>query len=251
MKVRIDKLLVDKNLVETRTKAQRIIKNFGVKVDNKIIYEPSTMVEETKKIKLLQNYEYVSQGGYKLEGLLKTGIVDVKDKICFDIGSSTGGFVDCLLKFGAKKVYCCDVGKGLLHEKLRKDTRVILFEGVNFRYFIELGYAKKVKDKIDVFTIDVSFISLEKILPVVKKLANYPHTVISLVKPQFECEPKYVKKGVVKEEKYRLQAVEKIINFAENQLGYKKIFVQQSQVKGKEGNIEYFVVFTSSDAGSI
>jgi 23S rRNA (cytidine1920-2'-O)/16S rRNA (cytidine1409-2'-O)-methyltransferase len=245
MKQRLDKILVDRKLAETRSKAQRIIEEFGVKVDSQVIYDVSKMVAEDAKIEILEPYKYVSSGGYKLEGLLKTGIIDVKDKVCFDIGSSTGGFVDCLLKFGAKKVYCCDVGKGLLHPKLRSDERVVLFEEVNFRYFVELGYKDKIKDKIDVFTIDVSFISLTKILPVVKKIAEYPHNVVALVKPQFECEPKYVKKGIVKEEKYRQQAVEKIVSFAES-LGYKKITVEESKVKGKEGNIEYFVVFSFS-----
>jgi len=245
MKQRLDKILVDRKLAETRSKAQRIIEEFGVKVDSQVIYDVSKMVAEDAKIEILEPYKYVSSGGYKLEGLLKTGIIDVKNKVCFDIGSSAGGFVDCLLKFGAKKVYCCDVGKGLLHPKLRSDERVVLFEGVNFRYFIELGYKEKIKDKIDVFTIDVSFISLTKILPVVKKIAEYPHNVVALVKPQFECEPKYVKKGIVKEEKYRQQAVEKIVSFAES-LGYKKITVEESKVKGKEGNIEYFVVFSFS-----
>lgn len=244
MKYRLDKLLVKKGLFDSRSKAQKVIKEFGVEVDNNIIYEPSEEIDENKEIRVMQTYEYVSAGGYKLEGLLQSGVVDVKDKICFDVGSSTGGFTDCLLKFGAKKVYCCDVGRGLLHEKLRNDSRIVLFEGVNFRYFIELGYDKKICDKIDIFTVDVSFISLEKILPVIRKIADYTHTLIALVKPQFECPRKYVKKGIVKEEKHRLEAVEKIIKFAEEKLGYKKIFVQESKVKGKEGNIEYFVVFT-------
>ena len=243
MKQRIDKILLQKGFVDTRTKAQKIIKSYAVKVNQKIVKEPSEMVDEKSNIEILKNYDYVSQGGYKLECLLKENVVDVKDKICFDIGSSTGGFVDCLLKFGAKKVYCCDVGKGLLHEKLRSDFRVVLFEEVNFRYFIELGYLEKLKDKIDIFTVDVSFISLTKILPVIAKIAPYDHIVICLVKPQFELEPKYLKKGIVKEEKYRLQAVEKIVNFAESQLGYKKIFLQESKVKGTKGNIEHFAVF--------
>ncbi|MCX7911011.1 MAG: TlyA family RNA methyltransferase [Endomicrobia bacterium] len=245
MKKRLDKLLTEKGIFESREKAQRVIKNFGVKIKDEIIYDPSKEVNINSDIEIIRSYEYVSAGGYKLEGLLKTGIVDIKDKVCFDVGSSTGGFVDCLLKFGAKKVYCCDVGKGLLHEKLRNDTRIVIFEGVNFRYFIELGYAKKITDKIDIYTIDVSFISLTKILPVIKNLSfSYPHNIIALVKPQFECSPKYVKKGVVREEKYRLEAVQKIIDFAQNNLGYKHIFTQESVVKGKEGNIEYFVVFS-------
>ncbi len=242
MKERIDKLLVERGFVESRTKAQKIISEFGVKVDEQIVKDSSKMVDKSSKIEIIQQYEYVSAGGYKLEGLLKTGFVDVKDKVCFDVGSSTGGFVECLLRFGAKKVYCCDVGKGLLHPKLRSDKRVVLFEGVNFRYFVELGYKEKIEDKIDVFTIDVSFISLTKILPVVKKIEKTPHVVIALIKPQFECEPKCVKKGVVREEKYRLEAVQKIVSFAES-LGYKKIVTEESKIKGKEGNIEYFAVF--------
>ncbi len=242
VKKRLDKILVEKNLADSRAKAAKIVKDFGVKVDNEVVYDPSKLVSEDTKIELVKPYEYVSAGGYKLEGLLNKKIIDVKDKICFDIGSSTGGFVDCLLRFGAKKVYCCDVGKDLLHEKLRNNPKVVLFEGVNFRYFVELGYKEKIEDKIDIFTADVSFISLTKIIPVILKIAPYKHILIALIKPQFECEPKYVKKGIVREEKYRLQAVEKIVNFCK-QLGYKKNTVEESLVKGKEGNIEYFGVF--------
>ncbi|MEN3013952.1 MAG: TlyA family RNA methyltransferase [Endomicrobiia bacterium] len=244
MKERLDKLLVEKNFFESRQKAQKIIKECGVKINNEVIKDPSKIVQKDAKIEIIKSYEYVSAGGYKLEGLLKTGIINVENRVCFDVGSSTGGFTDCLLKFGARKVYCCDVGKGLLHEKLRNNPKVVVLEGINFRYFVELGYAKKIQENIDIFTVDVSFISLTKILPVIKKIANYPHQIIALVKPQFECEPKYVKKGIVKEKKYRLEAVEKIIKFAETNLGYKKIFMQESEVKGKEGNIEYFVIFS-------
>ncbi|MCX7957182.1 MAG: TlyA family RNA methyltransferase, partial [Endomicrobia bacterium] len=228
MKQRLDKILVDKKIIESRSKARQIIDSYGVSVNGKVVNDPSLRVEEITDIKILQEFKYVSAGGYKLEGILKTNIVDVKDKICFDVGSSTGGFVDCLLKFGASKVYCCDVGRALLHEKLRKDSRVILFEGINFRYFVELGCTKEIKDKIDIFTVDVSFISLTKILPVIRNVARYDHTVIALIKPQFESEPRYIKKGIVKEEQYRIQAVEKISNFAETQLNYKKIFIQES-----------------------
>ncbi len=244
IKKRLDKILVEKKLAESRSKAVKIIREFGVRVNQLLTYDPSKLVYTTDQIEIRGQYKYVSAGGYKLEGLLNTGVIDVKDKICFDIGSSTGGFVECLLRFGAKKVYCCDVGKGLLAPKLREDKKVILFEGVNFRYFVELGYKEKIKDKIDIFTIDVSFISLTKIIPVILKIANYSHILVALIKPQFECERKYIKKGIVKEESHRLQAIEKIVNFCE-QLGYKKILVQKSNIKGKEGNIEYFGVFES------
>lgn len=239
--MRLDKFLVTKGFCDSREKAKKIIEEFGVKVNGVFLKDPSKEVQEDVTIELVKSYEYVSAGGYKLEGLLLSGVVEVKDKICFDIGSSTGGFVDCLLRFGAKRVYCCDVGKGLLHEKLRSDPRVVLFEGVNFRYFIELGYHKKVCEKIDLFTVDVSFISLEKILPVIVRFACYPHITIALIKPQFECPPKYVKKGVVREQRHRLEAVEKVVKFAEN-IGYSKIHMEESKVKGKEGNVEYFVV---------
>lgn len=178
MKQRLDKILIQKGLAETRTKAQHIINTSGVKVDGEIITDSSKLVDETSKIEVVKQYEYVSQGGYKLDGFLKSGVVEIRDKICFDIGSSTGGFTDCLLKFGARKVYCCDVGKNLLSEKLLNDSRVVLFEGVNFRYFIELGYKEKVTDKIDIFTIDVSFISLTKIIPVVGKEGNIEYFVV-------------------------------------------------------------------------
>lgn len=193
--------------------------------------------------------DYVSRGGYKLECLLSeiSDIIDVKDKICFDIGSSTGGFVDCLLKFGAKKVYCCDVGKNLLDYRLKQDKRVIVFEEVNFRYFIELGYKDFVKEKIDIFTVDVSFISLEKIFPTIlrinKEYSNWH--IIALVKPQFECESKVLKKGVVTNIEDRFSAVNKISVFAQ-QLGLKEIFRMESKVYKEEGNREYFLCFKKS-----
>ena len=191
---------------------------------------------------MISKKDYVSRGGYKLEGVLLKKLAEVKDKICFDIGSSTGGFVDCLLKFGAKKVYCCDVGKNLLDYKLRHNERVIIFEEINFRYFIELGHKDFVKEKVDVFTIDVSFISLEKILPTIIKINkgyNDWH-IVALVKPQFECSAKVLKNGIVIDEKERASVVDKISTFAEN-LGLKEIFRTESQLPGQDGNIEYFL----------
>ncbi len=198
------------------------------------------MTIETRHV---NSYKYVSRGGEKIEGILKTGIVEVKDKICFDIGSSTGGFVDCLLRYGAKKVYCCDVGKNLLDIKLRNDSRVVVFEGVNFRYFKELGYKDEVKQDIDIFTIDVSFISLEKILPVTVNINNKKSDwyMILLVKPQFECDRKVLKNGLVLKEQDRLSVVDKI-SLCALKLGLKEIYRAKSQLCGMDGNIEYFLI---------
>lgn len=191
---------------------------------------------------MISKNNYVSRGGYKLEGVLLNKTVDVKDKICFDIGSSTGGFVDCLLKFGAKKVYCCDVGKNLFDFKLRQDNRIIIFEEINFRYFIELGYKDFIKEKIDIFTVDVSFISLKKILPTIIKVNKEYNNwdVIALVKPQFECSAKVLKKGIVTDKKNRILAVDHISTFAQK-LGFKEIFRIESPLSGQKGNIEYFL----------
>jgi 23S rRNA (cytidine1920-2'-O)/16S rRNA (cytidine1409-2'-O)-methyltransferase len=190
---------------------------------------------------------YVSRGGYKLEGVIVDRCIDIKNKVCFDIGSSTGCFVDCLLKFGVRKVNCCDVGKNLLEYRLRQDSRVIIFEEINFRYFIELGYKDFVKEKIDVFTVDVSFISLEKILPTIIKINDdYKHWhIIALVKPQFENPAKVLKKGIVLDEKYRINSIDKISTFAQG-LGLKEIFRTESKLSGQDGNIEYFLYLERS-----
>ncbi|MFQ3675368.1 MAG: SAM-dependent methyltransferase [Endomicrobiia bacterium] len=186
--------------------------------------------------------KYVSRGGDKLEGVLLKNLVDVKDKICFDIGSSTGGFVDCLLKFGARKVYCCDVGKNLLDYKLRQNERVVVFEEINFRYFVELGHKDFVREKVDIFTVDVSFISLEKIIPTIVKINKEYNNwhIIALVKPEFECPSKFLKNGIVIDERERMSIVDKMSTFAKN-LGLKEIFRIKSPLPGQDGNIEYFL----------
>jgi 23S rRNA (cytidine1920-2'-O)/16S rRNA (cytidine1409-2'-O)-methyltransferase len=236
-KKRLDVLLFEKGFVETRTKAQVFIIEGSVFVNNQVQYKPSTLVNEEDKIEVKNINPYVSRGGLKLESALDILNIDVKDYICLDIGASTGGFTDCMLQRGALKVYAVDVGSRQLHYKLRNDKRVTNIENVNFRYF---DYSL-LKDKIDFATIDVSFISLDKILPIAYKSISDKGFVLAMIKPQFELEPSEIKKGIVRDEKLRQKAIDKIKNFALN-LDFKIISEADSGLKGLKGNLEHFVL---------
>lgn len=214
--IRIDQLLVERSLIESSEKAQTLIIAGEVEVNGETVNKPSRKFETSVEIRIKELPRYVSRGGLKLEHAIKFFGIDIKNKICLDIGSSTGGFVDCLLQHGVKKAYAVDVGKGLLHWKLRKDPRVVLFENINFRYFD----AAIIKEYIELVTIDVSFISLEKILPKVKELSARKMDIFALVKPQFEVERKYAPEGVVRDKEIQISTVNKIANIAE-QLKFK------------------------------
>lgn len=179
---------------------------------------------------------YVSRGGLKLESAMKAMNIGVEGKVCMDIGASTGGFTDCLLQHGASKVYAVDVGHGQLHPRIKADPRVISVEGVNFRYFpMEI-----LKDPVEFVTIDVSFISLDKILPVAALAAAPGAQFLAMVKPQFEVQPGETKKGVVKDEAIRQKAIEKIKNIAKEL----KLDIKggaDSGIRGPEGNLEHFL----------
>jgi 23S rRNA (cytidine1920-2'-O)/16S rRNA (cytidine1409-2'-O)-methyltransferase len=236
-KQRLDVLLFEKGLAETRTKAQAFVMGGSVFVNNQVQYKPSMLVIEEDIIEIKNINPYVSRGGLKLESALRALNIDVKGYICLDIGASTGGFTDCMLQKGAVKVYDVDVGSGQLHYKLRNDKRVINIENVNFRYFD----TSLLKDKIDFATIDVSFISLDKILPMVYKGVSEGGFVLAMIKPQFELEPSEIKKGVVRDEKLRQKAINKIKEFALN-LGFRIISEVDSGLKGPKGNLEHFVL---------
>jgi len=237
MKKRLDVLIFEKNLVESRSKAQALVMEGKVFVDGEKITKAGTQVNEDAVIEIEKQNPYVSRGGLKLESVLSLFDIDFTDKICIDIGASTGGFTDCMLQHGAKKVYAVDVGTAQLHYKLRNDKRVVNIENVNFRYFDK----SLLKDKIDIVTIDVSFISLDKILPVVSEVVTNESLVVAMIKPQFELEPFEVKKGVVKDESLRQKAIDKIKKCAIN-LGFEILKEQDSAVKGPKGNLEHFVL---------
>jgi 23S rRNA (cytidine1920-2'-O)/16S rRNA (cytidine1409-2'-O)-methyltransferase len=234
---RLDMLIFERGLAETRTKAQSFILGANVLVNGEICYKASTLVEAKDLIELKNTNPFVSRGGLKLESALKTLSISVKGLICLDIGASTGGFTDCMLHYGAAKVYSVDVGCGQLHYKLRQDKRVINIENVNFRYFD----GSLLKDRIDFAAIDVSFISLDKILPVVFKNISDNVPVLAMIKPQFELEPHEIKKGIVRDEKLRQKAINKIKVFA-SALGFKIVSSADSGLKGAKGNLEHFLL---------
>ena len=241
-KLRIDKLLVKRGLCETREKAQALILAGKVSIKSssgefKKITKPGTQVEEEVEVKIEEEIPYVSRGGLKLEGALRVFGIDPSGKVCLDIGASTGGFTHCLLLHGAKRVYALDVGKGQLHYKLRNDPRVIVMEKVNARYLTPEMF----EELFDLITIDVSFISLTKILPVLKSLLKKEGEILALIKPQFELSPKEVKKGIVKNPLLHKKAVDKIWEFS-LELGYTPLGVAESPILGTKGNKEFFIL---------
>lgn len=239
-KQRLDTLLVDRNLCSSRQEAQGFIRAGEVKVNQQVIDKPGTQVEITADIQLQAKPRYVSRGGYKLEKALDTFKISVAGRICLDGGISTGGFTDCLLQAGAKEVYGVDVGYGQVAWRLRQDQRVILKERTNFRYLTpdELyGDAPQA----DLGVMDVSFISLTKVLEPLWNLLVIPREVILLIKPQFEVGRSRVgKKGVVRNPKDHAQAIEQVLQAA-SLLGWRYGGLTQSPITGPAGNVEYLL----------
>lgn len=237
-KERIDKLLIEKGIADSRQKAQALILEGKIFVDGNRIEKPGRLVSTDSEISLLgEEIPYVSRGGLKLEAALKEFDIKVMGKVAMDVGASTGGFTDCLLRFGAKKVYAIDVGYGQLAWPLRKDPRVVPIEKVNIRYMERSA----IKEEIDIATIDTSFISLEKVLPAVKKFLSAEGEIVALIKPQFEVGKGEVGKGgVVKEEEKRIRVIEKIKKLAED-LGLKVSGLMRSPILGHKGNVEYLI----------
>lgn len=237
MKKRLDVLIFEKGLAESRSKAQAIVMEGIVLVNGRKETKAGTQVNEDDIIEIEKQNPYVSRGGLKLESVLNLFNIDFTDKVCIDIGASTGGFTDCMLQHGAKKVYAVDVGTAQLHYKLRNDPRVVNIENVNFRYFDK----SLLKDEIDIITIDVSFISLDKILPLASEIIKKDGFIVAMIKPQFELEPSEINKGVVRDESLRQKAINKIKDFAVS-LGLEILKEQDSGVKGPKGNLEHFIM---------
>jgi 23S rRNA (cytidine1920-2'-O)/16S rRNA (cytidine1409-2'-O)-methyltransferase len=236
-KIRLDALLAEKNLAENIQKAGAIIMAGGVEVDGKVIDKPGTPVGTTSEITFKSSNPFVSRGGLKIEPAFAHFNISVEGRVCMDIGASTGGFTDFLLSRGAQKVYAVDVGKNLLHERLKSNPKVVNLEGVNFRYFS----SENLKRTIEFVTIDVSFISLENILPNVADFLSENALVLAMVKPQFEAEQKDLRKGVVKDEETRSALISKVIKFSED-TGFVRLGGVDSTVKGPKGNIEHFLL---------
>ncbi|WP_221565480.1 TlyA family RNA methyltransferase [Alkalihalobacillus sp. TS-13] len=238
-KERLDVILVDRGLIETREKAKRAIMAGLVYSEQERMDKPGQKVDASIPIELKGNpIPYVSRGGLKLEKALQTFHFDVKDKIMIDIGSSTGGFTDCALQNGAKFVYAVDVGYNQLAWKLRNDDRVRVMERTNFRYSKPEDFESGLPH---VATIDVSFISLKLILPVLKEILVHRGQVVALVKPQFEAGREEVgKKGIVRDRKIHQTVIDRMIKFS-HETGYHVLDCTYSPIRGGEGNIEFLL----------
>lgn len=236
MKDRLDVLLVKRGLAESREKAKAVIMSGIVYVDGQKEDKAGQTFADTANIEVRgSTLKYVSRGGLKLEKAMECFDVSVKDKVCMDIGASSGGFTDCMLQNGAKKVYAVDVGHGQLSWKLRNDTRVVVMEKTNIRYV----KPEDIGESIDFASIDVSFISLSKVLPAAYNLLGERGEIVALIKPQFEAgREKVGKKGVVREKSTHIEVIQNCFAYA----GENGFFVRElefSPVKGPEGNIEY------------
>ncbi len=238
MKERLDVLLVNLGLAESREKAKRLIMEGLVYVSGQKEDKPGQSFDIYAPIELRGNsLKYVSRGGLKLEKAVQSFNIDLHGKVCMDIGASTGGFTDCMLQNGALKVYAVDVGYGQLSWKLRNDERVVNLEKTNVRYLSE----EQVPEKTDFASIDVSFISLTKVLLPVKDRLKEDGCITALIKPQFEAgREKVGKKGVVREKETHLEVCEKVISFAEEN-GFTVLGLEFSPIRGPEGNIEYLL----------
>ena len=236
MKERLDVLLVKRNLAASREKAKAIIMSGNVYVDNQKEDKPGTTFPEESKIEVRgHTLPYVSRGGLKLEKAMHTFDISLKDKICMDIGASTGGFTDCMLQNGAKKVYAVDVGYGQLDWRLRSDARVVCMERTNARYLTH----EQIPDELDFASVDVSFISLKLILPALAGLLKPDGHAVCLVKPQFEAgREKVGKKGVVRDPAVHLEVLEHFLEHAKESR-FTVLGLTYSPIRGPEGNIEY------------
>lgn len=239
-KERLDVLLVERGLVETRARARAHIMAGEVTVDGVRVDKAGTQISRSVQIELAAPMPYASRGGYKLAGALEQFGLDVADRVAADIGACTGGFTDVLLQRGAARVYAIDVGQGQLVWKLRQDKRVVVMERTNARYLDSL------LEPVGLVVIDVSFISLKLILPAVRKWLSADADVVALIKPQFEAGPESVGKGgIVRDAAVRRAVLEDLLGWANDQ-GWSVNGLIQSPIQGTDGNIEYLAWLRST-----
>ncbi len=243
-KLRLDTAVFERGFCESREKAKALIMSGVVFVNNQKCDKAGQTVKSEDVIEVRGNtLKYVSRGGLKLEKAIEVFSPDLSGKICADIGASTGGFTDCMLQNGAKKVYAIDVGYGQLAWKLRTDSRVVNLERTNFRYVT----SEQIPEQLDFASVDVSFISLSHIFPVLKTLLKSNAKAVALIKPQFEAGKENVgKKGVVRDKSVHIAVIEKVLSYAEEN-GFNVLGIDFSPVKGPEGNIEYLCFLENSD----
>ncbi|MBQ9228658.1 MAG: TlyA family RNA methyltransferase [Eubacterium sp.] len=247
-KIRLDVAVTEQGLAPSREKAKALIMAGQVYVNNQRADKPGTEIKPDDTVEVRgKTLAYVSRGGLKLEKAMRVFPLSLQDKICMDVGASTGGFTDCMLQNGAAKVYSIDVGYGQLAWKLRTDERVVNLERTNFRYVTR----EQVPDPVGFASVDVSFISLKLILPVLQQLLTDGGQAVCLIKPQFEAgKEKVGKKGVVRDLKVHLEVVERVIAMA-TENGFSVNGLAFSPIKGPEGNIEYLIFLEKSDSPAV
>lgn len=244
-KSRIDQLLVEKGLAETREKAKALLLAGSVSVNGQRVDKAGALVPAGASIEVAQGLPYVSRGGFKLEGALRHWGIGLEGSVCLDCGSSTGGFTDCMLQHGASRVHCVDVGAGQLHWKLRNDPRVIVHEGVNARYL----EPALIGEPVQFASCDLSFISVTLILPALVPLLSRPRRLVVLVKPQFEVGRDQVGRGgIVRESSLHEASCEKVRSAAA-MLGLSSDVIE-SPLRGAEGNKEFLLYGYDPDSGS-
>jgi 23S rRNA (cytidine1920-2'-O)/16S rRNA (cytidine1409-2'-O)-methyltransferase len=244
---RLDRLLVDRGLCESRERAQRLIRAGRVRVDGQPAPKPGHLVSVEAAITVSEPEPFVSRGGGKLEAALRAWPIDPGGRVAIDVGASTGGFTDCLLQHGACRVYAVDVGRGQLHWSLRNDPRVVVMEGVNARYL----EPHQLPEAPSLAVMDVAFISLTRILPSVTPLLTPGADVITLIKPQFEAGRAQVGKGgVVRDPAVRQEVIDRIRAFGTGNLPMEWMDVRESPVKGPAGNVEYLAWWKTHSSAS-
>ena len=248
MKIRLDQYLCQNGLAQSRERAKALIMAGIVYVGEEKSDKPGNMVDENAHVEVRgHDIRYVSRGGLKLEKAMQVFPLTPEGKVCMDIGASTGGFTDCMLQNGAVKVYSVDVGHGQLAWKLRNDPRVVCMEKTNIRYVTP----EEIPDRIQFVSIDVSFISLTKVLGPVKALMEPDGQVVCLIKPQFEAgREKVGKKGVVRERSVHLEVIRMVAAFA-GSIGFEALHLEFSPIKGPEGNIEYLLHLRNDAGGNV
>lgn len=244
LKKRLDIKLLEMGLAESRERAKSYIMQGLVFVNNQKVVKAGTFVDDSDVIEFRgDTLKYVSRGGLKLEKAVNEFSIDLRGFVCADIGAATGGFTDCMLQNGASKVYAVDVGYGQLAWKLRTDSRVVILERTNFRYVTK----EQIPDPLDFAAVDVSFISLSLIVPVLKELLKPDAQVVCLIKPQFEAgREKVGKKGVVRDKQVHIEVIEKTVKMVMEQ-GFSVLNMDFSPIKGPEGNIEYLIHIKKSE----
>lgn len=245
-KQRLDTLLVGRGLIESRERAKQLILAGEVIVSGSAQVKPGQLISPDAEIVVKQPPRYVSRGGLKLEKGLQVFQVDIRGSVAIDVGASTGGFTDCLLQHGAKFVYAVDVGHGQLAWKIRQDPRVCVIEGTNIRT-IDVN---RFESSVEIGVVDVSFISLQKVLPVVTQIVHPPGDVLALVKPQFEAGRQYVGKGgVVREARVHVRVLRDLVRFIHG-LNLSVMGISYSPIRGPAGNIEYLIWFRIGTKGT-